>query len=368
MRGIKYVNCEPTTGYGRAACEYMRQLVRRSIPLTWTPMVVGHERVSRWEPLAGRPYPEPEFGGVANRLLDYDLFIVHALPESMPRWREEDPRKTSMVVTVWKLDRLQQDWPGILNRVHGAIVPCAWNREVFRAGGMEVPMAVIPHLAPEAAPTALPPLPQVNADNSVLYTMAAWRERNRLHLTLEAYLRAFPADDPIALTLKMSRFHARWPYRGFWSYRVRRHFDAISRQIAQVRRKTGSTARVAVLLDELTEGDIVALHAPGDALRVAHPLRGLGTRRRRGGMGRQAGAHHGVRGPAGLPAVGSRAPDRLPAGTEQRPFPRSRRAGAPDGSLLGGAGPGEGRMPDARGGRQPRRGPCPGSPPPNFCR
>lgn len=265
MRGIKYVSQEPTTGYGRAAREYMRQLVQRGIPLTWTPMVPGRGWGAWLEPFAGEAYPDPVFGHLVNRPIDYDVVIVHHMPESVPRWQREEPGKTLLVMTVWELDRLQPHWPGILNHTHGVMVPCAWNREVFRANGVTVPIAVIPHVAPETTPTMAPPLPGVRDDDFVFYSIASWRERNAPHLTLEAYLRAFRAEDPVALVLKTSRTNERRYFRGFWNYRVRRHFDTTARQIAQVRRKTRSTARVAVLLDDLTEGEIAALHARGDA-------------------------------------------------------------------------------------------------------
>lgn len=265
MRGIKYVSEEPTTGYGRAAREYMRHLAARGVPLTWTPMVPGRSWGAWFEPFAGQHYPDPVFGPLVNRPIDYDVVITHVQPEHIPRWQRQEPGKTILAMTVWELDRLQPHWPGILNGTRGVIVPCTWNHEVFRAEGVQVPMAVIPHLAPAAVPTGLPSLPGITPDDFLFYSIATWRERNAPHLTLEAFLRAFRAEDPVALILKTSRTNERRHYRGFWNYRVRRHFDTTARQIAQVRRKTGSTARVVVLLDDLSEGDIAALHARADA-------------------------------------------------------------------------------------------------------
>jgi hypothetical protein len=262
MRGIKYVSFAPNTGYGRAAREYMRQLVRRGIPLTWTPMVPGRGWGVWLEPYEGREFPDSELTELVNRPIDYDLVIVHTTPEFLPRWKEEEAGKTIVCMTVWELDRLQSHWPGILNSVNGVIVPCQWNRNVFRAEGVKAPIKVIPHVAPDAAPTSLMRMKQIKPDDFVFYTISAWRERNAAHLTLEAYLRAFDAADPVTLILKTSHSNERRPYQGFWNYRVRRHFDTVARQVAAIRRKTRSTARVELLLDELTDTGIAALHPP----------------------------------------------------------------------------------------------------------
>lgn len=265
MRGIKYVSEGPTTGYGRAAREYIRQLVVRGIPVTWTPMVPGRRWGRSLEPFEGGGWPEEEFAPLVNRPLDYDIVILHLQPDDLPRWQAREQGKAIVAMPTWEFDKLPPHWPGLLNSLRGVVVPCRWNHQVFLSGGVRVPMAVVPYVAPMSLPGALPRLAQVRQDDFVFYTIAVWRERNAPHLTLEAFLREFRGDDPVALVLKTSRTNERRPYRGFWNYRVRRHFDTTRRQIAAVRRRCRSDARVAVLIDNLNDGGIAALHARGDA-------------------------------------------------------------------------------------------------------
>lgn len=265
MRGIKYVSESPSTGYGRAAREYMRQLVARGIPVTWVPMVPGRGWGGWLQPFEGRAWPDDELRPLVNRPLDYDLVILHLQPNLIERWLAHEKGKPIVVMTVWELDRLPSAWVGMLNMAQGVIVPCRWNRDVFRAAGVRPPMTVVPHIAPQATPEPFRPPSAVQPGDFVFYSIAAWRERNAPHLTLEAFLREFRAEDPVALLLKTSRHNERRPCRGFWNHRVRRHIDTTARQIAALRRRVHSTARVAVILDELTAGGIAALHAGGDA-------------------------------------------------------------------------------------------------------
>ena len=265
MIGIKYVSEVPTTGYGRAAREYMRQLTARGIPITWTPMVPG-SRSGRWlHPFEGREWPDDEFRPLVNRPLDYDIVILHLQPDDLPDWQARERGTRIVAMTVWEFDRLPPHWPGILNSTRGVIVPCRWNRDVFRAAGVRVPVEVVPHVAPMQCPEPLLLPNDVRSDDFVFCTIAAWRERNAPHLTLEAFLREFRGDEPVSLVLKTSCTNERRPTRGFWNYRVRRHIDTTARQIAAVRARCRSTARVAVMLDELGDGGIAALHARANA-------------------------------------------------------------------------------------------------------
>jgi glycosyltransferase involved in cell wall biosynthesis len=265
MQGIRYVSEAPTTGFGRAAREYMRQLAARGIPLTWTPMVPGRGWGRSLEPFLGRDWPDETFGPLTNRPIEYDTVILHLQPDDMLRWRIEEPTRATVGMTSWEFDRVPGHWPRILNSLRGVVVPCRWNHASFLAGGVSVPMAVIPHLAPPLRPGPSLHLPGVRDDDFVFYSIAAWRERNAPHLALEAFLREFCGTDRVAMVLKTSRINERRPYRGFFNYHVRRHFDTTLRQVAAIRRRCVSDARAVVLLDDLDEAEIAALHARGDA-------------------------------------------------------------------------------------------------------
>lgn len=265
MRGIKYVSEVPTTGFGRSAREYIRHLQDRGIPVSWTPMVPGRRWGRSLEPFRGRHWPDELLGPLTNRPIDYDVVIVHLQPDDMPRWRVEERAHAMVAMTVWEFDRLPGHWAAIMDDCQGVIVPCEWNRRSFTEAGIRVPIAVIPHLpTPQSAGRALT-VPGIRDDDFVFYSIAAWRERNAPHLTLEAFLREFRAADRVALVLKTSRVNERRPCRGFFNYHVRRRFDTTLGQVAAVRRRCGSDARAVVIIDEIDDHGIAALHRRGDA-------------------------------------------------------------------------------------------------------
>ena len=146
MRGVKFVSEVLYSGYRRAALGYLRGLREASVPVTWTPMVTG-KRWGMWlEPFEGPHFPDEEFGDIVNRAIDYDVVIVHLIPEYFPQWLAREPDKTVIGLTVWEFEKLPPHWPELLNQMSALIVPCQWDREAFLAGGVHTPIAVIPHI------------------------------------------------------------------------------------------------------------------------------------------------------------------------------------------------------------------------------
>jgi hypothetical protein len=82
MQGIRYASEAPTTSFGRAAREYMRQLAARGIPLTGTPMVPGRGWGRSLEPFLGRGWPDETFGPLMNQTLQPCAVGTDAPPQS----------------------------------------------------------------------------------------------------------------------------------------------------------------------------------------------------------------------------------------------------------------------------------------------
>jgi glycosyltransferase involved in cell wall biosynthesis len=107
-------------------------------------------------------------------------------------------------------------------------------------------------------------IPNVGKDDFVFYSIGTWSERKGMHLTLESYLRAFTAEDPVVLVLKTGQTDERrrqWGRR--WSY-VMRHIDTVERDIARIRGRHARPARVALIPDHVSADQIDGLHARGD--------------------------------------------------------------------------------------------------------
>jgi len=256
---IKYVSLHERSGYGEAARRYIAGLRNAGVKLTWSPMVQGPRWRLGYEPFTGNRVGS-EFDELCNFPMDYDRVIVHTVPEYFPLWRRHEPGRRIIGYTVWETDRPPKHWIALLNEVDGLMVPCQWNREVFRANGVKTPIHVVPHIAINAG---LPPRLEARArfgirpDDYCFYSINTWTNRKAVGDTIEAFLDAFTDTDPAVLVVKttkqdfthriLGRFHARTE-------------TAVKRLVGR-RKRPG---RISLITDELDDDAMLALHAAGD--------------------------------------------------------------------------------------------------------
>lgn len=273
MKALKYISWGDTTGYAVAAMSYVRALKAAGVDLTWTPMLTGQ---ALYETYTSTHWPDPEMAAVCNRPIDYDTVLIHTVPEYYPAWLEQERRPGRRILgyTVWELEQLPDHWPAILNRLDGVIVPCEWNLRVFRNSGVKVPIHVVPHLSqfehlPPPGPTDHAALQRrlgsaLDTTPFVFYTVGFWSHRKAPYLALEAYWRAFDADEPVLLVIKtcakdITRWHRHWRN----AFRLRH--PSPQQTIEKMARRLGRVAPVVVIADEsLSDGEMQALHELGD--------------------------------------------------------------------------------------------------------
>jgi len=278
VKGVRYVSSSGNSGYAVAGRSYVRALVEAGLELTWTPMKVWPHGDEMDEEYDGDC---EVLASVHNRPLDYDTAILHLVPEYYPAWidRERSAGRRVFGYTVWELAKLPEHWPVVLNRLDGLFVPCRWNARVFRESGVTVPIHVVPHLSqfenspPSSAAQRLALMERLGtgADTTgtrpapfVFYTVGFWSNRKAPNLVLEAYWRAFSADDPVFMIVKTSdqditRTHR--PWRG--GFRLRHPSTGESaRRLAAAHR---NPARWVVIEGEtLSDPEMRTLHDLGD--------------------------------------------------------------------------------------------------------
>lgn len=257
MRGLKFVSLHGRNGYGEAARRYMTGLSEAGVSFSWTPMVPGRGMGLGFEPYEGRKIAstlEP----FCNRAIEYDTVLLHAMPEYYGACAAREPGKRVVGYTAWETDRPPRHWPALLNAIDLLLVPCEWNRDVFRAHGVTTPIDVVPHAAPSSA------LPRerdgrfgVGPHDFCFYTIDEWNSRKAIWRTIDSYLRAFTAGDRVALIVKTTR---RDGTRGRWLGRLAGTRAALARTLSRYSRP----ARVILCTDELDERAMLQLHATGD--------------------------------------------------------------------------------------------------------
>lgn len=274
MRGLKYISWGDTTGYAIAAKAYASGLMDAKIELTWAPMLPG---VDNYQLQQVSTWPDAKLNSVCNRPIDYDTVLIHTVPEYFPALIEQERKAGRRILgyTVWELEQLPTHWPAILNQLDAVLVPCQWNVEVFRRSGVSVPIHVVPHLsqfedithADADAHSALAArLPQAvdYRQRFVFYTIGYWSNRKAPYLALEAYCKAFDANDPVLMIVKTSRNDiTRW--QRHWRNRFRRSHPSPADSVARLLRRFPNPPPVAVIADEsLSNEEMLALHEQGD--------------------------------------------------------------------------------------------------------
>jgi glycosyltransferase involved in cell wall biosynthesis len=255
--GIKYVSLLEPSGYGTAARRYLAGLGKAGVPLTWTPLVHRKSQRMWYAPFEGRSTGDPEMDAFCNRRIGYDTLILHTVPEYYPLWAERERGKKIIGCTVWETDGIPDHWADLLNKVDHLFVPCRWNREVFKKCGVTTPVDVIPHIV---AGEALPECPRpegIGPDDYVFYTIGAWTARKAIGMTVRSYLDTFDADDPVVLIVKTTE-------RDFTRRFMKRFFGSTHRSLRMITRRYRRPARIRLITEEVSDEDILKIHAAAD--------------------------------------------------------------------------------------------------------
>ena len=278
MRGILFHSFVEPSGYGLAGIGYVRALVNAGVPLRWVPVVRTGEDVRPRH--AGDALPLgmtatddesladlPALLDATSRPLECDVVVAHTVPEHWPTLFA--PGKRHVGMTVWETDRIPAHWRTLLDAAERVIVPCAHNRDVLVAGGVQSAVRVVPHVRRHAwnafAPHELDAARErfgLRDARFVFYAINAWDPRKALPSLLETFVRAFRADDGVALVLKTGPvgygappFYAQEPTLAMAQRVVDAATDALDRD----------APTICVLPYELSGRGIDLIHAIGDA-------------------------------------------------------------------------------------------------------
>ena len=187
--------------------------------------------------------------------------VMHLVPEHLPHVQQAVDGPV-VVHTVWETDRLPTRWPALLDRSDGVLVPTPWNRAVFLESGVHAPIEVVPHIACEPMVGDDVVGLDLPDDVVVFYTISRWDERKAPALTVQAFLEAFTAADPVALVVKTTpRSEARPP--DDWGRDSPMYWTS-GWQIARLLRDHPHPPRIELRVDQWDDRRIAGLHTRGD--------------------------------------------------------------------------------------------------------
>jgi glycosyltransferase involved in cell wall biosynthesis len=252
---LRYVVEDAPTGYGDAADRLVRAVREAGTRVEYRGWSDTHHGADpELLPCSRDPLPR-------ERAIPGAPTVAHLVPEYYPLVRSVLRDGTFVAHTVWESDRLPQHWPRLLNATDLVLVPTQWNRDVFVASGVRSPVAVVPHVATTPTPGDDGVPMGLRADDFVFYTIGRWDERKAVFLALEAYLRAFTADDPVVLVVKTGPRLEMPP--GEWGATNPLAWTT-AWQVASLVKEYPNPARVHVEVDIWDDERIAGLHTRGD--------------------------------------------------------------------------------------------------------
>ncbi len=283
QRAVRYYSMGDVSGYSIAAAGYVRGLVNSGVAVQWLrlqwpddgnfanlrafgiecPLLagVGGSRSGNFADLRA-------LAQCTSQPLDCDAVICHTKPDYWPAafGREGDARRIGM--TVWETSRPPAYWMPLMNLADRIVVPCRMNRDDFAQAGALPAVHAVPHVRMHRphtyAPAELDELRGrlgIAAGHRVFYCIGAWDPRKAIPDLIDAYARAFRADDGVTLLIKTGKWgYGEAPFRE--SRATRAMFDELTRKLEQAR--GGRLAPIRLVDGDLDDRTLGALHALGD--------------------------------------------------------------------------------------------------------
>ena len=221
-------------------------------------MVAGRGTRFHYGPVDDPAVGDPELDRFCNRTIPYDVVIVHTVPEYFPFWIDAERGRPIIGHTVWETTAIPAHWRSLLNAVDRLLVPCQWNKSVFDACGVTVPIDVIPHVLDEQATAGAPRAECEDGDGYVFYTIGVWSHRKALYRTVQAFCEAFTADDPVTLVVKTNPDDL--TVTGLRRYLGR----SVAQAVHGITRRYPRPPRIRLRVEDLSDEGIRRLHRRGD--------------------------------------------------------------------------------------------------------
>ena len=284
MRSIKYVSYGDTTGYGLSGLAYIRGLLNQGCRVQWLPIFWGAQGLQYWHPSLGREVLEVVNASKGDPSLrdihaildattqaddtDHETVIHHLIPEYMP---DTEPGKRNLAYCAWESDRIPAHWPVLLNRYDAVFVPSRFNAEVFVAGGVTVPVHVVPHIRRHAHEETTPAQRaqlrsqlDIPSHHFVFYSIGAWMLRKDFPRLVQAFIEEFERQEPVSLLIKTSTYavHHALPHED-GKHTLQMVQEAVDETHARCGRLGGHVAVIAA--DGISGAWIDCIHQLGDA-------------------------------------------------------------------------------------------------------
>ena len=248
-----------------AAKLYLESLLDSNINITWTPMVRGKNIGMTYEPFLEQSIGEDKLDAICNKPVNYDMVLVHTIPEFFPYWKEQEPDKYLIGYTVWETTKPPDHWKDLINQLDHLLVPTEWNKRIFREHGITVPIDVLPHLSEfEGIPLQNEDLFSSERDKFLFYIISTWTERKAIWKLIDAYVNAFNKDDSVELLIKTSKGDTRNPRNILLRY-FGYTYKPVQETVMRYLKRFNNYPKITLVADDSKPSEYIqSLHTRGD--------------------------------------------------------------------------------------------------------
>lgn len=264
---IKYIGQSGTSGYASAVKGYLADYVLRNVSINWTPLLFDNSNNDR------NYYVDALAESVIGISYDsYDTLILHSTPDI---WNElllthNDKVKNVVGYCTWETNKLPSKWVDHINIIPEVRVPSVFNKECFTNSGVKSNIKVVPHiwhsqkLIDKDSITIYDHLRNVvSKDKYTFYSIGELNFRKGLE-DLVIIFDKFNDDHPD--TQLLIKVHCR-------DYHLTNKQYCIE-TINKLTNKLGTS--IHIILDNLSNRDILALHSFGDCYVSLNKGEGFG--------------------------------------------------------------------------------------------
>lgn len=262
FKGITYIGQYGTSGYATAAKGNLVHFFLKGIPVSWIPLYFDNSQLS----------DECFYNSMAKSLIEKpiencDTVIFHCTPDLWPemrnRYRSLIKDKRVIGYTVWETNKLPYLWVESINdSVDEVWCPSSYNKTVFEDSGIIIPIKVFPHVF---LPKKLPAKESVSMKfldgESVIgedsyytfYNISELNPRKGVEDLVRTFCQTFSSKDKVRLILKTH-------YKNYEDKNKKHCIDVLN----EITSSCDDPPKIHILLNNLTEREILGLHSIGD--------------------------------------------------------------------------------------------------------
>lgn len=207
---------------------------------------------------------------VVDKNAVHDVNIMHLTPEHYPIFRTQCDLNVGM--TLWETTHIPEKWVKDINSsVDLVIVPCEWNRQVFKDCGVTKPIELVPYgFNPvEYQNTSKLEINGISENDYVFFSVFQWTQRKNYAGLIRAYFHAFYGVKDVVLLLKTYR-----------SSTDEKETEIIVDTCRHLKKEFGGdinkVPRILLITDIISDEDIVRLNNTGDCYVSASRSEGWG--------------------------------------------------------------------------------------------